>query len=168
MPDRQGLGNTDNIRKKEESKQFCSVGCICQFKFGPGHQLYKLLLFPLQSHCHRPSAAEVTPLPPAEMNLVALAGSLVQTSVNLDMFQLSFSTTWSSDARVWQNRIVFIFTASQVRSHLSYKGIEAMSRTCVSDIDQLSLVKVSKDMQMRTMKSHSLAACSYDFDTCLF
>lgn len=81
MPDWQGLGNTDNIRKEKESKQFCSIGCICQFKFGPGQQLYKLLLFPLQSHCHRLGTTDVTALPPAEMNLVASAGSLVQTSV---------------------------------------------------------------------------------------
>lgn len=51
MPDRQGLGNTDNIGKREESKQSSSRGCVCHFKVGPEQQLVKS--FPLQSRCHR-------------------------------------------------------------------------------------------------------------------
>jgi len=77
MPDRQGLGNTDNIRKKEESQQSSSLGCVCHFKTGPRQQLYKLF-FALQCHCHRLSAAyEVTPFPPAaEMDSITLVGTL--------------------------------------------------------------------------------------------
>lgn len=76
MPDRQAIGNTDNIRKREESKQSSSLGCVCNFKIGPGQQLYKLF-FPLQCHCHRLGATyEVTPFPPAaEMDSIPLAGT---------------------------------------------------------------------------------------------